>query len=195
MNKEPKKQPMITVGEMEQDPGVAKGRARNIEMFKDYFKGMRISEISVKYGLSRQRVDTIKRRDKWESVSQEIQDRAYAKLSYEWKDFLGKVTLSLKKDWERVMKKLITEENTLTPDERTHGRMLLDHLVKASRLADDKPTEIAATSGVVEHRVLLPEGVKRFGVIPPNSNVNQVEHKESDKDKPKLTPEDVGDID
>lgn len=189
------KAPIIAAEDVEQDPGVVKGKARNIEMFKDYFKGMRISEIADKYDLSRQRVDSIKRRDKWETVAQEIRDRAYAKLSYEWKDFLGKVTLSLKKDWERIMRKVVDDDGTLTPAERAHGRVLLTELVKASRLADEKPTEITDNTGVVTHRVLLPEGVKRYGVIPPDSNVKQIEHEETKKDKPKLNIDDVADAD
>jgi hypothetical protein len=196
MSEENKKMPAATVEEMEKESSVLRGRLRNVEMFKDYFKGMKRQELADKYGISIQRVDFIKKRDKWEKIAQKLRDKAYSAMAHEFKDLLGKVALALKKDWERVVRKVVSDDTvTLSADERTHGRMLLDYLVKASRLADDKPTEISGTSGVVTHRVLLPEGVKRYGVIPPDSNVQQIEHKESEKDKSKIDVDDIDDLD
>lgn len=186
----------LDVKALARDPGVLKGRARNTEMFKEWFKGKPISKIAEEYGLSRQRVDAIKKRDKWAQVAEELQNRAYSALSYEWKEFVGSITMALKTDWNRAVNRLLkSDDASLTPDERTHGRLLLDHLVKSSRLADDKPTSIQSTEGVVTHRVLLPAGVKRWGVIPPDAKVEQIEAKEVEKEKPKLSLSDVEDLD
>lgn len=169
-----------------------KGRDRDVEMFKDYFKGLRMTQIAVKYGISRQRVDKIKRRDKWNKMAEEIRDRAYAALSYEWKDFAGKVTSTLKKDWERILRRLSENPDAeLSDKERAHGRHLLEHLTKATKMADDKPTEVTSTDGVVTHRVLLPAGVKRWGIIPPGAKVEQVEHQEEKKGAAKVSVSDV----
>ncbi len=175
------------------DPTLLKGKARNIEMFKDWFKGATLRQIGAKYGISFPRVHEIKKRDNWQKLATDLQERAYAAMSYEWKDFVGKVTIALKKDWERVSKRMLADETLmLTPDERAHGRAMLDNLIKATRLADDKPTEISDTSGTVTHRVLLPPGAK-WGVIPAAGNVTHEEVGEK-KIAKKLSIDDVGDV-
>jgi hypothetical protein len=186
--------PVLEPEVIEADASLLKGRARNIEMFKDYFRGMSVTRIGAKYGLSRTVLHKIKKRDKWDEVAQDIRDREYAALSREHKGLIGKLTSALSKDWERVLRKLGAEDVTLSTDERAHARSLLDSLIKSVRLTDEKPTEIQTTDGTVTHRVLLPPGVTRYGVIPPDKNVEQVEDKGAGKRKPKMTSEDIGDI-
>lgn len=155
---------------------MSKLKMRDVEMFKDWMSGMSMEKVAEKYELSVPMIYKIKKRDNWNDLKAQIRDKMYQSMLEDLKSFSVELTQALKKDFMIIQKKLNDETpQPLTPEERSHIRLLMDRVLKENRLSDGKPTEVTNTSGEVVHRIILPPGAKRFGIIPPPANVKVIE--------------------
>lgn len=181
----------------EHERSVLRGKTRDLEMFKLWMQGTSCATLAHTFNLSVNSVYKIRKRDRWEKLRQEFNERVYMRQALRLKALTVRLVDAVEKDFNIIIKKLSGETPVaLTPEERTHIRMTLDRLLKENRLSDGKPTDIGETTGVVEHRIKLPPGVKRFGVIPPGDNVKQIESTEEQqtKDAAKVTIDDLDGI-
>lgn len=147
---------------------------RNKAMLIDWLQnGLTYQEIADKYGLSKQYVYEISRRHKWMKMRKQLAEREYALALNKLTTMPLKVTNILEEDLRRIARKLEKSQDPLTEHERTHLRGLLDRVLKEKRLEDGKPTGDEAT-GVARVELVLPEGVKDFGVVPSQGHTVKV---------------------
>ncbi len=156
-------------------PSLKRGKARDLEMFKLWMQGASCESMAKQYGLKVAAVWRIKRRDCWEKLRKELINRFYSKFAMKLKGFTVRVSDVMDKDFVRLEEK-VNRGEALDKDERRYLTRLADILFKENRLTDGKPTEIGNAGGVVKHEIKLPPGVRRFGVIPADSNVKPIEH-------------------
>lgn len=177
-------------------PAKAKDKERDVLMFTDWYTGMRVQDIAEKYNMSIKRVELIRRDRNWKKLAAKVAEKSYTELGNRWKKLSGKLTQILEKDVGRMLKDVEETERQLTHEERQYIRQLLENLNKISRLQEGLPTENVGSTGVVEHRVLLPPGVERFGLIPPPNNVKFVESEVIDgkAESDEITLDDVEDV-
>lgn len=179
-----------------ENDGVKKlrGRDRNLAMFKEWVLGVSGAEIAARYGISAGAVTKIKQKEKWPAKLKELRELQFAEFGQALKGVTVKSMAALNKDLDRIIDKLNKNaSNQLTDSERTHLRQLVEFASKGARVEDGKPTDIEEKRGVVEHHILLPPGVKQWGVIPPADNVKFIESKP--KEAPKESIKDIIDLD
>ncbi len=157
------------------DPKSLKGKERDTAMFLDWYQGLSQSDIARKYGVTRSRIKAIKKSRNWEKSVSRIVDAQYEKVGHVWKKLSLSITSIIEQDINRLAKTMKDNpQSSLLPEDRTHLRLMLDSLNKITRLVEDKPTDIIANSGVVEHRVILHPQATHWGVIPPPDDVKVV---------------------
>lgn len=173
---------------------VRQGRARNVEMFKAWLDGETLVGVAKRFAISHRQACHIKKKDQWDKIKKELYERFYAKVGMKLKAFTARLMFVVEKDFEHLEKK-VKENLPLTKDERMHYYRLLDRVLQENRLSDGKPTDISGTTGVVEHSIKLPPGVRRFGVIPADPRVKAVEHEpaKAPERRPRMTVDDVDD--
>lgn len=187
-----KVKPIPPVSDVE-SPSKLGARRRDIMLFKEWFSGATLTSLASKYGISRQRIGKIRRRDEWDKINAELRDREYKGLAPLVKSMYAKMIRALGTDMDRLIEKLEKNE-PFTAEERKHFLSFTDQLAKSIRLDDGKPTEISSNSNVVTHRILLPPGRSNYGVIPPGPGVVLIPHEEQKKDKtPRLAVDDLVD--
>lgn len=167
---------------------------RNVLMFKDWINGLSHEKIADKYKLHVQSVHKIASDNNWTDLKKKTMDKMFSVAVNEVKSMAYTITLALKRDMQKIVHTAIKEDRVLSEAERAHFRTLLDRFFKEARLDEGKPTDI--TGGTQVHRVqlVLPPGVKRFGIIPPDPRVTYVEKTEEKKsDMMSIDDIDVGD--
>lgn len=168
--------------------------AKELEMYKDYLRYTPIEEMAVKYKMSPENIYKISRTKKWKEKRQSIKEEQYKSLDKRYKAQIVNLFKFIENDLIRLMQRCSRENREMTKEERKHALTAFEVIVKESRLTEGRPTEITDGNHTVRHEVILPPGVKRFGVIPPARNVTQVDAKEV-KEEPKTPEDDVGDDD
>jgi hypothetical protein len=154
---------------------------RNVAMFKDWIGGMTYESLGEKYGLTLDGVFAISKKQNWKTLKAQLIEKRLAAAGQEVKGMVVTILTALKRDMQMIVDAAVRENRMLTDDERDHFTKLYEKFMKESRLDDGKPTEISDETRRVE--LVLPPGVKRFGVIPPDPRVNLVESKPTDKDE------------
>ncbi len=162
---------------------------RNIAMFKAWLSGEPMPNIAKKYGLKLKALYNLSERYKWASLRRQHVRRAYEKALVEMQGMVSTVTISIKRDMERIASNAIKAKRDLTKEERQHFMALLEMFLKQQRLEDGKPTSInSETKKVI---LVMPPGMKTpYGLIPPDPRVQYVESEAEDKTE-ELTLEDV----
>lgn len=157
---------------------------RDFEMFKDYCAGMSAENLGTKYQLTRQAVYNICSRDKWKQKKKKLLELEFTKFKEERKLQIKKLATILISDVD-----LIAKLQTQNPNQRLDKDTFMavhkfyETLTKEVNLDDGKPTEINHGTQVHRHEVVLPQGVKGWGVIPPISEVKHIELKPEDVEK------------
>lgn len=147
---------------------------RNVAMFKEWITtGKTYGQLATQFGLTVDGVDYIAKKNNWKVLRQKAIDRAFSTAVMEVKSMALTMTLALKRDMEMIIADSIKEKRQLKEVERSHFRTLLDRFFKEARLDEGKPTEI--TTGTQKVELVLPPGVKRFGIIPPDPRVTLIE--------------------
>jgi hypothetical protein len=161
-------------------------------MLKDWLlTGCSYESLAVKYKVSYSTVATMSAKNDWKGLRQKAMERSFAAAVNEVKGMTLTLTHALKRDMQRVAERAMSENKDLTKEERDHFRALLDRFFKESRLDEGKPTDIQGGNGNQSVNIILPPGVKRFGLIPPAAQVQVVESTSANAPK-QVTLEDAG---
>lgn len=152
---------------------------RNVAMFRDWITGTTKTDLAIRYDVNINTVLKVSKENNWDALKKKAIDRMLGAAVQEVKGMAYMMTLALKRDMEIIIKQAVQENRTLSGAERDHFAKLLDRFMKEARLDDGKPTEISSDTKRVE--LVLPPGVKRFGIIPPDPRVHLVESKVEEK--------------
>ncbi len=186
-----KKKPITTI--TERVPESPKDE-RDLLMFKDWVKGMTHAEIAAKYNLSVSHVGLMSSKHKWREARGIIRKKRYSLAIQSLQEESADLIKALKKDFHLTMLDQMKTNRTFSKDERKHFLDMLDRFLKETRLEDGKPTDVMNNHHRIE--VVLPAGVKHFGVIPPPPNSTVlVSNKSVDAEKNKDPSEEYNDID
>ena len=158
--------------EMASKPGRKPGNhsAKYIQMFKDWILGATYGEIAKKYDVKYSLVYYLSKRYKWNAMRAELRARQYARALDDVKDIVINAQRIIKTDLGKIDEDINITGRMLTHEERQHIRSLLDRMLKEARLEDGKPTDITDNINP-QVQIILPEGAKRFGLIPPDQSV------------------------
>lgn len=146
-----------------------------LEMYKDYLRYVPVEKIAIKYAMSAEGVYKIAQKNQWKKKRLKAKELAYKNLDKKYRQQIVDIVKFVQHDYMLLMQKCLTEKREMTMQERGYVLSLLEKLTKENRLNEGKPTDITEGNHLVRHEVLLPAGVRRFGVIPPGPNVTQVE--------------------
>jgi len=161
---------------------------RDKQMFVDWMNGMTQPEIAKKYEISPSNVTKVARKYNWRDKRRQINQREFSDVINDLQGIATKTSHILKGDVIRIVKKFNSSDEPLTGEERAHLRALLDRILKELRLEDGKPTEISNEPV----QIVLPAGVKDFGVIPTTGRtVKVIETEEINEDKEDFDIDDV----
>lgn len=149
-----------------------------LQMYKDYLQHISVDVIASRYGLTADGVYKIAKKNDWKKKRLKAKELAYKNLDKKYKEQIVDIVRFVQNDLTLLMQKCSTEKREMTMSERGYMLSLLEKFTKERRLNDGKPTDITDSNHVVRHEVILPKGVRRFGVIPPAANVIQVESQE-----------------
>ena len=148
--------------------------AKYVQMFKDWILGATYGEIAKKYDIKYDLVYYLSKRYKWNALRAQLRARQYARALDDAKDIVVSAQRILKTDLDKISEDVSITGRMLTHEERQHIRSLSDRMLKEARLEDGKPTDITDNVNP-QVQIILPEGAKRFGLIPPNEKVIVVE--------------------
>lgn len=186
-----KKKPITTIAE--RVPESPKDE-RDLQMFKDWIKGLTHAEIATRYGVSTAHVSFLSSKHKWREARASIRKKRYSLAIQSLQEDAADLISALKKDFRLTMADQIKTNRTFNKDERKHFMDMLDRFLKETRLEDGKPTDVLNNNHKIE--VVLPAGVTHFGVIPPPSNSTiKVTNKPKEVEKIKDPAEEYNDID
>jgi hypothetical protein len=157
--------------------------ARELDMYQDYLRYTPVEEIARKYGMSPEGVYKVSQRNEWKAKRAKAKEQAYKNLDKKYRQQLVDIVKFIEHDYRLLMQKCLREGREMSKEERQYVLKLLENLTKENRLNEGRPTDITDNSGIIRHEILLPKGVRRFGVIPPPPNVVQVEASKQDEDK------------
>lgn len=155
---------------------------RDTAMFKDWIAGVTHKALAEKYGMTDDNVQAISKKYNWKQLRKDLATRAYSKAIDRIRDMTVKMAGLLDDDIDKIAAEVAKKKRMLTPEERAHFRSLQDRLLKENRLEDGKPTD--TIGGTVKTELVLPPGVKAFGIIPPAAGVTMTE----------ATPEEVKEV-
>lgn len=161
-------------------PKKSKGKKRALAMFKMHLEGKSYQEIADAFGVSKTIVGRSAIKYNWKARVVEYYQRIYDEVVTTGAKKLGAKVMSIL-EWQvaQIAKKTQQENYSMAAEDMRELRQLFDLLLKENRLTDNKPTE--SFGGVVTHRIILPEGVKHFGVDPPGPGVIEVGHEDAEK--------------
>lgn len=169
-----------------------------LQMYKDYLRAtMTMDELAAKYGMSASNLYVIAKANKWKDKRRKAKERAYSNLDEKYKNLIVDLVSFIDRDAKLLMQKCLKENREMTMQERSYMISLFEKYTKEQKLTDGKPTEITGGTSVVRHEVILPPGAKRFGVMPPDARVTEVEYKviEQKKSEEPVPEDDEDDFD
>lgn len=146
-----------------------------ILMFKDYLRHMKMEDIASKYEMSEKNVYHIAKNNNWKNKRKKAKELAYKRLEKIYKEQVVDIVKFIQHDVNTLITRCITEKREMTKEERQYVLSLFEKYTKETKLVDGKPTEITDGNHKIIHEVILPAGVTRYGVIPPDPSVIQVE--------------------
>lgn len=146
---------------------------KHFEMFTLYLDGKTCAEIAAIYKTTRQAVSKVSIKNDWRGKLEAYHCRAYEQSINVGAKRTGAETMLLLSDWVHKIIQRIKNGGDATLEEIKEVQKIFAKLAEENRLTDNKPTQIS--TGEVRHVVLLPPGVKRFGVDPPGPGVVEIE--------------------
>lgn len=155
-----------------------RNKKRAVEMFRMYLGGKTYKQIGEAYNVSAVKVFKIAKEYGWQLMVAKYYQNIYNETITVGAKRTGAKIFSL---IELYVKKIETKVSAdplyeIPLDVLKELRQLMDLLLTENRLTDNKPT--ANASGTIRHEIVLPPGVKHFGLDPPNPAVKQIEHEE-----------------
>lgn len=136
-------------------------------------EGKSQAEIARHYNISEARVSAIAKANDWHKQKAKFVQLVHDRITKVGAKQIATSALSSLKLWsDRILGKL-KDNKEVTIEEIRETIKIAALFLNENRLTDEKPTQI--TSGVVEHRVIVPAGTKRWGLDPPGPNVKQIE--------------------
>lgn len=164
---------------------------RNTQMFQDYTLGMTQALIAEKYKMSIDNVRHIAMKNNWPKLIKEMSMRGHERAMTDVRFVVSKTTRLMRLNSTRIEREMDKDQDrTLTKDEASFVLTANDRALKEARLEDNKPTEISG--GPQPITVVLPAGVRRFGVMPPAKGITLVNAEPEDTTK--VEPVDITQI-
>lgn len=162
---------------------VRAGPERSAAMFKMHLKGKTHKEIAEFFDVSETIVAREAMKYKWKKLTGEFYQKAYDTVISAGAKKVATHIMDLIAHQVKLLRKKIEENPAfeIPVEQLRELRQLAEMLIKENRLTDNKPTD--NISGVVETRIILPPGVKAFGVDPPGPGVKELEYKPEEKKK------------
>lgn len=149
---------------------------RDRKMFIAWMGSRSMDEVAKQFGLNVRYVRDVSRKYDWRSARAEVLRRGLIDAMDDVRSVLVGAIKGLQRDLQLMLLAAEKESRQLTKEERDHARALFDRFAKEVRLEDGKPTDTGA-GGTLTVELRLPEGVKGFGIIPPDPSVKLIEHK------------------
>jgi hypothetical protein len=161
---------------------------RDKQIFIDWLNGLTAKQIAEKHGMSKDNVYRLSQKYNWRDKRKQINARYFEDTIDKINRISYKSTNLLYSDIERIQKKFESGTEPLTAEERAHLRGLLDRILKERRLEEGKPTEISDTPV----KIILPAGVKDFGIIPTTAHsVKVIETEQEIESEPDFSVDDI----
>ncbi len=147
---------------------------RDVKMFREWLSGKTYKQLAVENDLSICRLFDIAKKYKWKDLKKELLDRQFRAALARTREIAIFTQDALAEDIKNFVSKAREGKRDLTKEERDHLRAMYDRILKEIRLDEGKPTDIG-NNGTVQVEIVLPPGVRRFGLVPPSPNVKTIE--------------------